>query len=86
MIGLQNFSKPNIGNTQFCCRIKNILTLKFQFQISKVCKSYIDSDDDGLEIGRHGDEDEVIVIDTEHARRVDTEGGGEAVADVNEGN
>ena len=36
-------------------------------------------------IGLHLDED--IVIDKEHAsRRVDTEGGGEAVADVDEGN
>ena len=66
---------------------QNILTLKFQFQISKVWKSYIDLDNDGLEIGMNGDEDEDIVIDTEHAsRQVDTEGGGEAVADVDEGN
>ena len=49
-------------------------------------ESYSDSDDDGLEIGMHGDED-TIVMDTEHAsRQVDTEGGGEAVADVDEGN
>ena len=58
---------------------QNNLTLKFQFQISKVWKSYIDSDDDGLEIGIHWNED--IVIDTEYAsRQEDTEGGGEAVA------
>ena len=44
-------------------------------------ESYCDSDNDGLEIGMHGDEDEDIVIDTEYAsRQVDTEGGGEAVA------
>ena len=55
------------------------MTLKFQFQISNVWKSYIDSDDNGLEIEMHGDEDEDIVIDIEHAsRQVDTEGGGEA--------
>ena len=37
-------------------------------------ESYSDSDDDGLKIGMHGDED--IVIDTEHAsRQVGMEGG-----------
>ena len=39
-------------------------------------ESYSDSDDDGLKIGMHGDEDEDIVIDTEHAsRQVGMEGG-----------
>ena len=45
-----------------------------------------DSNDDGLEIGRHGDED--MVINTEHAsKEVDAEGDGEAeaVAGVDEG-
>ena len=38
---------------------------------------------DGLENWMHGDEDQDIVIDTEHAsREVDTEGEGEAVAGV----
>ena len=47
-----------------------------------------DSNDDGLEIGRHGHGDEDIVINTEHAsKEVDAEGDGEAeaVAGVDEG-
>ena len=40
-------------------------------------ESYSNSDNDGLKIGMHGDEDEYIEIDTEHAsRQVDTEGDG----------
>ena len=47
-----------------------------------------DSNDDGLEKGRHGHGDEDIVINTEHAsKEVDAEGDGEAeaVAGVDEG-
>ena len=49
-------------------------------------ESYSDIDNGGSENGMHGDEDQDIIIDTEHAsREVDPEGEGEAVAGVDKG-